>query len=37
MIQALRNSEMNEIDDKLVVLKEDGKGLRKKVREAVRE
>ncbi len=37
MIQALRNSEMDEIDEKVLVLKKDGKGLRKKVREAVRE
>ncbi len=37
MILVLRNGEMDEIDEKLVVLKEDGKELRKKVREAVRE
>ncbi len=37
MIQALRNSKMDEIDRKVVVLNEDGKGLREKVREAMRE
>ncbi len=37
MIQALRNSEMDEIDEKVVVLQEDGKGLKEKVRDAVRE
>ncbi len=37
MIQVLRNGEMDKIDKKLVVLKEDGKRLREKVREAVRE
>ncbi len=36
MIQALRNVEIDEIDEKVVVLKEDSKGLREKVREAVR-
>ncbi len=37
IIQALCNGEMDEIDEKVVVLKEDGKRLREKVREAVRE
>ncbi len=37
MIQALRNSEIDEIDEKVMVLKEDGKGLREKVKEAMKE
>ncbi len=37
MIQALYNGQMGEIDEKMVVLKVDGKGLRKKVRKAERE
>ncbi len=37
MIQTLRNGEIDEIDEKVMILKEDGKGLREKVREAVRE
>ncbi len=37
MIQALRNGEIDKIDEKMVVLKEDIKGLREKVREVVRE
>ncbi len=36
MIQGLRNGEMNEIDEKVVILKEDGKGLREKIREVER-
>ncbi len=36
MIQALCNGKMVEIDEKVVVLKEDGKGLREKMREVVR-
>ncbi len=37
MLQALRNGEMDEIDEKVVVLKKDGKGLKEKVRETVKE
>ncbi len=37
MIQALRNGEMNKIDEKVVVFKEDGKGWREQIREVVRE
>ncbi len=37
MIQALCNGKMDEIDEKVVVLKEDGKGLKEKVRETERE
>ncbi len=33
----MRNGEIDEIDEKVVILKEDGKRLREKVREAVRE
>ncbi len=33
----MRNGKIDEIDEKVVVLKEDDKGLREKVREAVRE
>ncbi len=33
----LRNGEIDEIDEKVVVLKEDGKRLREKMREAIRE
>ncbi len=33
----MRNGEMDEIDKKMVVLKEDGKELREKVREAMKE
>ncbi len=36
MIQRLCNSEIDEIDEKVVVLREDGKRLREKVREAER-
>ncbi len=36
IIQALPNGEIDEIDKKVVVLKEDGKRLREKVRDAVR-
>ncbi len=37
MTQALRNGEMDEIDKKVVILKEDDKRLREKMREVVRE
>ncbi len=37
MIQRLRNSEIDATDEKVVVLREDGKGLREKVKEAERE
>ncbi len=37
MIQALRNGEIDEIVEKVVVFKEDGKRLREKVKEAMRE
>ncbi len=37
MIQRLSNVEIDETDEIVVVLKEDGKGLREKVRETERE
>ncbi len=36
MIQRLCNSEIHETDEKFVIFREDGKGLREKVREAKR-
>ncbi len=37
MILRLRNGKIDETDKKVIVLREDGKGLREKVREAKRE
>ncbi len=37
MIQKFPNGEIDEINEKVVILREDGKGLREKVREAERE
>ncbi len=37
MLQVLHDGEIDEIDKKVMVFKEDGKGLKEKVREAVRQ
>ncbi len=37
MIERLRDDEIDETDEKILILKEDDKGLREKVREAKKE